>query len=71
MQGCVDYGMHAAGGASSLDEMFARMSAGPSGRAGQVASDDGGLGRIDSGDTDDARGSLLLEAKPPWKRGFK
>ena len=68
----------AAGGASSLDEMFARMSAGAGGR-GQVVSEDGSLGRIDD-EPDDARGSLLrgaaapssfLDTKTMWKRGFK
>ena len=70
-------GGHAAGGASSLDELFARMSAG--GRTGQVASDDGSHERIDADDPDDGRGSLLrgtaqyshADNKSAWKRGFK
>jgi hypothetical protein len=56
--------------------MFARMSAGPGGRGQVVASEDGGLGRVDDEPGDSllrgaAAQSGFLDAKPGWKRGFK
>ncbi len=73
---CSKIELHAAGGAGSLDEMFARMSAGPGGRGQVVASEDGGLGRVDDEPGDSllrgaAAQSGFLDAKPGWKRGFK
>lgn len=66
-----------AGGASSLDEMFARMSRG--GGRGNSDGGYGGTGRIDDdGDEDDSRQRMLggaressqLDSKHGWKRSW-
>ena len=66
--------MHAAGGASSLDEMFARMADG-GGTHARGQSHDGGRHAVDGQDSE--RGGMLgridddLDAKPAWKRSWK